>query len=93
MMEMMAMNIIYSKHMNEWTVTIFGKSERFNIVHSLSPTHRRRDASMQGRYRRNLITLSETFSCGVMQIAVSLLIVTTVYCVHNAFVSTEVRAE
>ena len=48
---------------------------------------------MQGRYRRNLITLSETFSCGVMQIAVSLLIVTTVYCVHNAFVSTEVRAE
>ena len=46
---------------------------------------------MQGRYRRNLITLSETFSCGVMQIAVSLLIVTTVYCVHNTFVSVEVR--
>ena len=65
--------------------------QKRKIQYSLSPTHRRRDASMQGRYRRNLITLSETFSCGVMQIAVSLLIVTTVYCVHNTFVSVEVR--
>ena len=65
--------------------------QKLKIQCSLSPTHRRRDASMQGRYRRNLITLSETFSCGVMQIAVSLLIVTTVYCVHNTFVSVEVR--
>ena len=48
---------------------------------------------MQGSYRRNLITLSETFSCGVMQIAVSLLIITTIYCVHNTFVSVEVRDE
>ena len=67
--------------------------QKRKIPYSLSPTHRKRNTSMQGRYRRNLITLSETFSCGVMQIAVSLLIVTTVYCVHNAFVSTEVRAE
>ena len=48
---------------------------------------------MQGSYRRNLVTLSETFSCGLIQIAVNLLIVTTIYCVHNTFVSVEVRAE
>ena len=64
---------------------------KFNRCFATPGTNRRRDTSMQGSYRRNLVTLSETFSCGVIQISVNILIVTTVYCVHNTFVSVEVR--
>ena len=39
------------------------------------------------RFQRNLATLDQTFTCGVMQILMSLLGVSAVFCFHNNYLA------